>query len=217
LLAKLTDLDLSTAAIPYMASARGRVAGVQTLLLRIGFVGELGYEMHYPAEYGEHLWNAVMEAGMSFGVAPFGVEAQRVLRLEKRHIIVGQDTDALSNPLEADLGWMVQFDKPDFIGKRSLLEIRKRGLHNRLVGIVMQDPTTVPEEGCQIVSRGKSIGRVTSARRSPHVGRGIGMAWVPASSATEGNVVQIRHQERDVAALVTLRPFYDPDGIRLRM
>jgi sarcosine oxidase subunit alpha len=215
LLSKLTDLDLSSAALPYMGSARGRVAGVPSLLLRIGFVGELGYEIHYPAEYGEGVWNAVTDAG--FGVAPFGVEAQRVLRLEKRHIIVGQDTDALSNPLEADLGWMVNFDKPDFIGKRALLEARKRGLKNRLVGIVMRDTDTVPEEGCQIVSGGRSVGRVTSARRSPHLGRGIGLAWVPAESSAEGAVVQIRFHEREVAAQVTHRPFYDPEGVRLRM
>ncbi|MSS71847.1 MAG: FAD-dependent oxidoreductase [Candidatus Latescibacteria bacterium] len=217
LLAKLTDLDLSTAAIPYMASARGRVAEVPALLLRIGFVGELGYEIHYPAEYGEHLWDAVMEAGRPFGIAPFAVETQRILRLEKRHIIVGQDTDALSNPLEADLGWMVNFDKPDFIGKRSILEVQKRGLKNRLVGIVMRDPDVVPEEGSQIVSGGKSVGRVTSARRSPHLGRGIGMAWVPAESAAEGEVIQIRLHERDVAAQVTNHPFYDPEGVKLRI
>ncbi|MBI2951378.1 aminomethyl transferase family protein, partial [bacterium] len=167
--------------------------------------------------YGEHLWDALMEAGRPLGIAPFGVETQRVLRLEKRHIIVGQDTDALSNPIEADLGWMVHFDKPDFIGKRALLEVRKRGLRNRLVGLVLRDPDAVPEEGCQIVSGGKSIGRVTSARRSPHAGRGIAMAWVPAQSSTEGEVIQVRLREREVAAQVTHRPFYDPEGVRLRM
>lgn len=217
LLSKLTDLDLSTAAVPYMASARGQVVGVPALLLRIGFVGELGYEIHYPAECGERLWDALMEAGRPFGIAPFGVETQRVLRLEKRHIIVGQDTDALSNPLEADLAWMVHFDKPDFIGKRALLEVQRRGLRNRLVGLVLREPDVVPEEGCQIVSGGKSVGRVTSARRSPHVGRGIALAWVPAASAAEGEIVQIRLHEREVAAQVTHRPFYDPEGIRLRM
>ena len=217
LLTKLTDLDLSRESLPYMASVRGRVAGVQANILRIGFVGELGYEIHYPSEYGEYLWDAFMEEGPPFGIVPFGVETQRILRLEKRHILVGQDTDALSNPLEADLGWMVNFNKPDFIGKRSLLEIRNHDLKNRLVGFVVQDRTTIPEEGCQIVSEGASVGRVTSSRHSPHLDRGIGLAWVPAEISADGSIVQIRVQERDVAARVTGRAFYDPDGVRLRM
>ncbi|MBI4531499.1 MAG: (2Fe-2S)-binding protein, partial [Candidatus Latescibacteria bacterium] len=100
-LRKLTDIDLSPSACPYMAAARGSVAGIPALLLRIGFVGEVGYEIHVPAEYGAALWDALIEAGKEFGITPFGVETQRLLRLEKRHVIVGQDTDALSNPLEA--------------------------------------------------------------------------------------------------------------------
>ena len=79
-----------------------------------------------------------MEAGKEFGISPFGVEAQRILRLEKQHIIVTQDTDALSNPLEANLAWAVKFDKPDFVGKRALLAIRDAGLRNQLVGFVAQ-------------------------------------------------------------------------------
>ena len=92
---------------------RARWSGVPALLLRIGFVGETGWEIHVPADYGEHVWDALMEAGKEFGIAPFGVEAQRILRLEKKHLIVGQDTDALSNPLEADMAWVVKFDKAD--------------------------------------------------------------------------------------------------------
>src|SRR2546425_12027998 len=86
-----------------MSSAEGEVAGVPCILLRIGFVGETGWEIHFPAEFGEYFWDTLLEAGKEFGVKPFGVETQRVLRLEKKHGIVGQDTDALSNPFEPDL------------------------------------------------------------------------------------------------------------------
>src|SRR5439155_16873388 len=101
-------------AFPYLRLQEGEVAGVVCRLLRIGFVGELGYEIHCPSAYAWHVWEALCEAGKEYGLRPFGVEAQRVPRLEKGHLIIGQDTDALSNPLEAGLAWMVRFEKPQF-------------------------------------------------------------------------------------------------------
>ena len=101
---RVTALDVSREAMPYLAAVEGDVAGVPAIILRIGFVGEVGYEIHVPADYGTHLWDALMDAGRDLGLRPFGVEAQRVLRLEKQHAIVGQDTDALSNPVEAGHG-----------------------------------------------------------------------------------------------------------------
>src|SRR6202008_1407073 len=104
---------------PYLGVREATVAGIKALLLRVGFVGELGYEIHVPASQGEALWDALMEAGREFNIRPFGVEAQRVLRLEKGHIIVSQDTDGLTNPLEADMPWALAKTKPFFVGGRS--------------------------------------------------------------------------------------------------
>src|SRR5262249_11920474 len=145
-LGKLTLISLDSTTFPYLGCAQGAVAGVPCILFRIGFVGELGYEIHFPSEYGESIWDALMEAGKEFGITPFGVEAQRILRLEKQHIIVGQDTDALSNPFESNLSWAVKMDKPDFIGKRALVSTRERGVRNQLVGFVASG-ARVPEEG----------------------------------------------------------------------
>ena len=114
------DLDLSPEAFPYMGVRRGSVAGIPARLLRVGFVGELGYEIHVPASQGEALWDALMAAGGTAGIRPFGVEAQRVLRLEKGHIIIGQDTDGLTHPLEADMAWAIAKNKPYFMGGRSI-------------------------------------------------------------------------------------------------
>src|SRR6185312_14694245 len=114
-----TDTDLSPTAFPYLGVRQATVAGVPCRLLRVGFVGELGYEIHMPAHYGEHVWDALMEAGKPLGIRPFGVEAQRVLRLEKGHIIIGQDTDGLTHPYEADMAWAVAKSKPFFVGQRS--------------------------------------------------------------------------------------------------
>ena len=214
-LSKLTDIDLSPRAFRYMRFAQGEIAGIPGMLLRIGFVGEPGWEVHVPAEYGEYLWATIMDAGGEFGIAPFGLEAQRVLRLEKKHVIVGQDTDAVSNPLESDLEWTVRFDKEDFIGRSGLVAVRDRGLRNKLVGFVM-DNGLVPDDGVPVVAGGAPVGRVTSARRSPTTGKGFGLAWVPVDLAEEGRQISVLIDQKPAPAQVTLRPFYDPDGERLR-
>ena len=146
---------------------------------------------------------------------PFGLEAQRILRLEKKHLIVGQDTDAVSNPLDSDMGWVVRFDKDDFIGRGGLVGVNERGPRDRLVGFVMLDGV-VPEDGDPVVADGAPVGRVTSARLSPTLGKGFGLAWVPAEFAQEGHEIQIRVDRSDLPAAVTLQAVYDPEGIRLR-
>ena len=214
-LGKLTDLDLSPSGFRYMKSARGEVAGVDSLLLRIGFVGETGWEIHFPAEYGEYMWDSLMEAGKEFGIAPFGLEAQRILRLEKKHIIIGQDTDAVSNPLEGDMSWVVRFEKEDFIGKHALKAIQERGLRDKLVGFIMEGPA-VPEDGVPVVSNGRPIGRVTSSRLSPTLSKGFGLAWVPTEFSEAGGEIHIQVGGRPMRARVIAEPFYDPEGKRLR-
>jgi sarcosine oxidase subunit alpha len=214
-LKKLTDADVSAEKLPYLGCLEATVAGVPALLMRIGFVGEAGFEIHYPSEFGDYLWDEIMKAGREFGISPFGVEAQRVLRLEKRHIIVGQDTDALSNPLEADLAWAVKFDKPDFLGKRALKAVSERGNRVKLVGIVMNDGIT-PPEGSQIVENDRSVGRVTSSRFSTTLGKSIAIAWVPVAHAKEGSEVAVRVDGRLETARVVTEPFYDPEGKKLK-
>ncbi len=217
-LSKLTDVDLGPQAFRYMRSAQGMVAGVPAILLRIGFVGESGWELHFLAEFGEHMWDMLMDAGKEFDIAPFGLEAQRILRLEKKHIIVNQDTDSVSNPLESDLEWAVRFDKEDFIGRGGLVGARERGLRNKLVGFVMRDDL-VPDDGDPVIEAKlgkKPVGRVTSSRLSPTLGTGFGLAWVPIELAQDGKEINILVDGTPHSADVTLQPFYDPEGKRLR-
>jgi sarcosine oxidase subunit alpha len=216
ILGRLTSLDVSAAAFPYLAVREAEVAGVPCRLLRIGFVGESGYEIHCPSALAWHLWEALCQAGAAFGLRPFGVEAQRILRLEKGHLIVGQDTDALSNPLEARLDWLVRFQKPLFHGREPLLRLRAMGPRTRLVGFFMLETAGVPPEGCQVVERGRPVGRVTSARYSPTLERSLGLAWVPAERARPGERFHIRWNGADVPAVVAALPFYDPEGKRLK-
>jgi sarcosine oxidase, subunit alpha len=212
---RLTDADVSSTAFPYLACRGIDVAGVPALVLRIGFVGEMGYEIHVPSLYGEHVWGRVMAAGADQAIEPFGLEAQRILRLEKQHILVGQDTDAESDPYEAGLGWMVKADKPDFLGKRSLQDLEREGPRERLVGFTT-DLSWLPPEGASVVHEGVWVGRVTSARRSAAAGATVGLAWVPAGWAHDGTEFEIQFGASHAEARVALRPFYDPDGSRLR-
>jgi len=215
LMTRLTDLDVSNEGFTYLDAKHAQVAGVPALLLRIGFVGEVGYEIHLPSPYGEHLWDAILERGADLGAKPFGLEPQRILRLEKMHILIGQDTDSESNVLEASMPWIAKLDKDDFVGKWSLEHVLERGFREQLVGFETESGV-VPLEGGQIVVDGRPGGRVTSARWSDHLGRAIGMAWVPPNLAEEDAELTLKVNGSFEKARVRLRPFFDPDGEKLR-
>lgn len=222
LLSQLVSEDVSNDHFPYMHVREMEVAGVPCRLLRIGFTGELSYEIHCPAAYAADLWQTILEAGADYGILPFGVEAQRVLRLEKAHIIIGQDTDALSDPLAAGMGWAVKLDKDDFLGHRSLARISEEGLEKRLTGFTMAQPDLVPEEGLQIVERDaqgalRIIGHVTSSRFSPTLQQTIGLCWLPSSTVSDGQSFAIRLEDGRLAqAQVHEGAFYDAAGERLK-
>jgi sarcosine oxidase subunit alpha len=208
ILAGLTDLDVSPEAFTYLDGKRGKVAGVDALLLRIGFVGEVGYEIHFPAAYGEHVWDALVDAG----ARPFGLEPQRILRLQKQHIIVGQDTDSESTPYGAAMPWIVKLDKEqDFIGRWALEHAAEHPAEYALVGFTMANGH-VPTEGAVVLPGGQ----VTSSRRSRQLDKVIGMAWVPSAQAVDGATITISDEASQYTATVTTSPFFDPKGEVLR-
>jgi sarcosine oxidase subunit alpha len=223
-LGKLTELDLSPAAFPYAALRQAEVAGVACRLLRVGFVGELGYEIHCASSHGWCLWQALLDAGSAFGLKPFGVEAQRILRLEKGHLIVGQDTDAVSDPFGAGLGRMVRFAKPQFIGREPLLRMQEISNRSRLVGFHLPGGAAQKKdngwarqlEGCQIVEQRRPVGRVTSARFSPTLRKLIGLAWVPEARCTAGERFLVHCAGSELPAVAAAVPFYDPPGQHLK-
>ncbi len=216
-LAKLTGLDCSNEGFRYLDAKRAPIAGVPCLALRIGFTGELGYEIHFPAAQGQDLWDAVLDAGREFGIRPFGLEPQRILRLQKMHILVGQDTDSESNPFSAAMPWTVKLDKEqDFIGRWALKRAAEEPKESALVGFTLPD-ADVPTEGAAIVADGGQVtGQVTSSRYSRQLGRVIGMAWVPAELAEDGRAITISDNGRTLQAEVQTTPFFDPEGEVLR-
>ena len=216
-LAPLTAIDLSSEAFPYLAVRDGMMAGVPVRMMRVGFVGELGYEIHTPAEHGSHLWDALTQAGRGFGIRPFGVEAQRLLRLEKGHIIIGQDTDGLTTPCEAALEWAVRMDKPFFVGQRSLRIIQQQARRQNLVGFALDKgwPGEPPKECHLVIRDGNIAGRVTSIAFSENLGHYVGLAFVAPALADQGTRLNIRAEGgRMVEAVVVKTPFYDPGAER---
>ncbi len=211
-----TDTDLSAAGFPYMGVREATVAGIPARLLRVGFVGELGWEIHVPASQGEALWDALREAGAEDGIRPFGVEAQRVLRLEKGHIIIGQDSDALTHPHEVDMAWALGKRKPYFNGARGIEMQLKNDMKRKLAGFVLSpDAAVLPQESQLVLRDGVIVGRITSIARSPSLGRPIGLAFVPPELSDPGNRITIKGPdgkliEADIVAL----PFYDPENDR---
>lgn len=218
-LSSLTDTDCSTESVKYMDARNALVAGIPVLMMRIGFVGEVGYEIHCPAPHAPALWDAIIAAGQAAGspVTPFGLEPQRILRLQKHHVIVGQDTDSESTPFNTGMDWIVKLDKSqDFLGRWALERLAQGSPELKLVGFTVPSGE-VMTEGAVVLKGGASTAcQVTSARWSPQLGASIGLATVPAELASDGAEIEISYAGKVHRARVTTRPFYDPDGEVLR-
>ena len=215
ILQELTDVDLRDEAFPYLAVRSGQVAGAAARLMRVGFVGELGYEIHVAAGRAPEVWQALHAAGVPRGLRPFGVEAQRVLRLEKGHFIVGQDTDGLTDPHEASAMWAVAMKKAFFVGQRSLRILQARGPRQKLVGIELAATMPLPKECHLIIEKGAIAGRVTSVAHSRALNKSIGLAMLSPELAQVGRDIQIRLDDGGMlAARVATAPFYDPKNLR---
>ena len=213
-----TDIDLSAEKFSYMEVRKGYIANIPARVLRVGFVGELGYEIHVPASQGEALWDALMQAGSKFEMHAFGVEAQRLLRLEKGHIIVGQDTDSLTNPHEANMGWAIAKKKIFFMGKRAIDIMNARPLNRKLVGFNLPSEFPLPEECNLIIEDNEITGRITSVSRSPTLKKIIGLAFVHPDQAEIGKRLNIKLSNAEIIqATVCETPFYDANNARQEM
>lgn len=209
------DVDLSAEAFPYLGVRLGKVAGITARILRVGFVGELGYEIHVPARHAERLWDALMQAGAGLGIRPFGVETQRLLRLEKGHVIISQDTDGMTHPAEIDMQWAIGRKKPFFVGKRSIEILEAQPLKRKLVGFTLPKDSPQPLEGHLVLDGPDISGNVTSCEYSQTLGQIIGLAYAGAHQAIPGMHIPIRVEGGVMvnAKVVTL-PFHDPANLR---
>ena len=217
LLEKLkSDIDFSRDTFPYLAVRQGSIDGHSVTAIRVGFIGELGYELHVPWSQALALWETLFVAGENFGIRPVGVEAQRVLRLEKGHLIVGQDTDGLTMPRDAALDWAVKSDKPYFVGKSALAYSGTRPKSRCLVGFrLLNSCGPIPEECHLVIRDGEIAGRVTSVAHSRHLDEVIGLAYVTPEQAEVGSEFDIKVAANQlIRAQTVATPFYDPSNLR---
>jgi aminomethyltransferase len=204
-LQKLTPVDL--AAIKYYWFTDGEVAGTPARIAHTGYTGELGYEIYIAPTEAERVWKLVLEAGAEFGIKPCGLGARNTLRLEAKMALYGHEIDASISPLEADLAWIVKFDKGDFVGREALLRQKESGLTRRLVGFEMCG-RGIGRDGYEVFLNGAPAGWVTSGSPSPTLCKNIGLCYLPAAQAEPGKAIQIMIRNQPVDAVTVPTPFY---------
>jgi len=210
-LSKLTSIDLD--AIRYYHFTEGKVNGVDCIVDRMGYTGEFGYELHFAPQYGREMWTAVMKAGAEFNIVPCGQNALESLRQEAGYLLVGNDHDKNTNPIEAGIGRAVNFDKGDFNGKQALLEIVRQGVKRRLVWFKLRGKEVASKDDV-IFSGEKKIGEVTSGSYSPTSKTGTAMGYVLPEFAMPGIDFEIKIAGSRCSATLSIMPLYDP-GDRL--
>lgn len=191
-----------------------KLAGVDVYVSRTGYTGEDGFELftwNTPLSNPDNaikVWNAILEAGQSVGIEPCGLGARDTLRLEAGMCLYGNDIDEKTTPLEAALGFVVKFNKGDFIGKEALLKQKTEGLKRKRVGVRMLE-RGIPRPHNEVWRKGEKIGHVTSGTFSPILKRGIAMAYLSTEYAVESTTVDVRIRDKFVKGEVVTFPFYD--------
>jgi len=214
ILQPLTGSDLSNCAFPYMRARELAVATVPCLSLRVTYVGELGWELYCPAEFGLALWDALWEAGREHGLVAGGYKAIDSLRLEKGYRVWGADVTPEESPYEAGLGFAVKLDKGDFNGRAALAAASDPP--RRLCCLVLEEPRAVAL-GSEPVRVGDAlVGRVTSGGYGYTVGASIAYAYLPAGHASVGTEVAVEIFGEWVPGAVAAEPLFDPVGERIR-
>ena len=221
-LGQLFDADISNDALPYASYREFTIEDtIPVRVMRLGFVGELSYELHVPASYMQSLWELVASAGKEFDIQNFGLEAQNVLRMEKGHIIIGSESEQRTTLHDVGLGFLWDRNKAEAktVGAFALKQTENQEGRLTLVGFRMEDAFHPPKDGSIIVD-GRIKGYVCIARYSYVLDGSVGLALVDSSLAKEGTRLQIYEDEcegQHIYARVSPYPFYDPQGKRLRM
>jgi glycine cleavage system aminomethyltransferase T len=188
---------------------------VPCLALRVTYVGELGWELYCPAEFGSRLWDTIWEAGRAHGLVAGGYKAVDSLRLEKGYRVWGSDISPESDPYQSGLGAFVKLDKGDFIGRSALLTKRETPAKTKLACLVLDDPRSVALGSEPVRIAGEVVGRVTSGGYGYTVEKSIAYAYVPAS-AEIGAQVEVEIFGTWVPGQIAKEPLYDPNGIQIR-
>lgn len=217
LLAGMTHTPVTDEAFPYLSAQHLSVGSVPVLALRVTFVGELGWELYCPTEYGAALWDTLWAGGETLGLVAAGYRAIDSMRVEKGYRVWGVDLTPEDNPFEAGLGFAVALDKEaDFVGRDALRRVKAEGVDRRLRTLVLADPLAVPLGSEPVRVDGEIVGRVTSGNQGFRTGTALAFAYLRTSHAQLGRSVEIQVFGEWVAATVGTTSTYDPDGTRVR-
>ena len=203
-------------ALPYRSILPRWIGEVPVLASRISYVGELGWELYAPMEYGSRLWAVLFEAGQPLGAVAAGIGAMDSLRLEKGYRLWGADIDPEHDPYSAGLGFAVRLGKGDFVGRDALLKIRDRGPSSLLRCIVFDDPAAAVLGKEPVLRDGRVIGYVTSANTGYTVGKSIAYSYLPIADTMAGTRLTVEYFGERLAATVTDEPLFDPEHRRMR-
>lgn len=206
-LQKICDKKLD---LEYYHFFDAKVCGVDMIVSRTGYTGELGYELYFKGDVktAEMIWQNLFEAGKEFNIQPVGLAARDSLRLEMGFCLYGNDIDQSTNPLEAGLGWITKLNKKEFIGKDALLKFKAEGLKRKLVPMIIEDKA-FPRHGYEITSGGNKIGVVTSGTLSPVLEKSIALGYVETNKSALGNHVNILIRGKEIPAAIVKLPFIE--------
>ena len=214
---QVSDNDFSNAAFPYLTAQYITIGDIPALALRVTYVGELGWEIYAPMEYGLRLWDTLWEAGQPLGMLAAGYRAIESLRLEKGYRYWSADIHSEYNPYEAGLGFAVKLQKGDFIGRAALERIKAQGVGRKLCCLVLDDPAAVGLGGEPLLDGERMLGHVTSAGYGYTLRQSITYGYLPIEYAIPGTRLDVQLFGTRYAATVMKEPLYDPRNEKIKM
>ena len=223
LLQSVTSTDLANDAFPFRAARQIDVGYARVLCIRITYLGELGYELYVPTEQATHVYERLVAAGEGVGLRHAGLKALASLRMEKGYRDYGHDIDNTDSVLEAGLGFAVALDKPGgFIGRDAVVAKKAAGpLTRRLVQILVTDPQPLMFHAEVVRRHGKPVGYIRAASYGHTLGGAVGLAMVEAGEPVDktyldGGAFEVEIAGTSYPAVVSLRPLYDPEMLRVK-
>jgi 4-methylaminobutanoate oxidase (formaldehyde-forming) len=213
---RVSENDFSNQAFPYLTAQQVIIGDVPVLALRVTYVGELGWEIYAPMEYGLKLWDTLWDAGQSLGITAAGYRAIESLRLEKGYRYWSTDIHSEYNPYEAGLGFAVKLQKGDFIGRAALERIKAEGVKRKLCCLIVDDPQAVALGGEPLLAGEQVLGRVTSGGYGYTVRRSIVYGYLPVEYAVPGSRVEVQLFGIRYPATVSKEPLYDPKNEKIK-
>ena len=213
----ISNDDFSNESFKYRDARYVKIGKISVLAIRLSYVGELGWELYVPNQYGHLLWEKIWKAGIPYGLIAAGLGAFTSMRIEKGYRLWGTDIHTEYNPFEAGLEFVVRLKKGDFIGKNSIINIKKNGIEQKLCCLTLEDPQSVIMGSEPVMFKNKIIGFITSTDYGYSVNKGIAYAYLPLKYSKSGTKLKIMYFEKMFDAVVSEEPLYDPKGRKMRI